>query len=58
MNEPGRTVIAHAFLITADAVIAATAEIEELVWLDPAEPGDILLAPLTRDRFLPILANA
>jgi 8-oxo-dGTP pyrophosphatase MutT (NUDIX family) len=57
VNEPGRTVVAHAFLLTVDAVPAATAEIEELVRLDPAEPGDILLAPLTRDRFLPLLSS-
>jgi 8-oxo-dGTP pyrophosphatase MutT (NUDIX family) len=56
VNEPG-TVIAHAFRINVDAAVTATAEIEELAWIDPAEPGDIVLAPLTRDCFLPLIAN-
>jgi 8-oxo-dGTP diphosphatase len=54
VNEPG-TVLAHAFRITVDVPLAAAAEIEELAWIDPANPGDIVLAPLTRDRFLPLL---
>jgi len=54
VNEPG-TVLAHAFRITVDSVVTATAEIEELAWIDPAAPGNIVLAPLTRDRFLPLL---
>jgi 8-oxo-dGTP diphosphatase len=57
VNEPGRTVVAHAFRITVNAVVTAAAEIEELVWIDPAEPGEILLAPLTRDQFLPLLTS-
>ena len=55
VNEPGRTVVAHAFRITVDAAVTAAAEIEELAWIDPANPGEIVLAPLTRDRFLPLL---
>jgi 8-oxo-dGTP pyrophosphatase MutT (NUDIX family) len=54
VNEPG-TVVAHAFRITVDLPLTAAAEIEELAWIDPADPGDIVLAPLTRDRFLPLL---
>lgn len=57
VNEEG-TVLAHAFRITVDVPVAAAAEIEELVWLDPAMPGDIALAPLTRDQFLPLLKAA
>ena len=56
VNEPG-TVVAHAFRIAVDAVMSAAAEIEELAWIDPAEPGDIVLAPLTRDTFLPLLGQ-
>lgn len=56
VNEPGRTVVAHAFRIVVDGAVTAAAEIEELAWIDPAEPGDIVLAPLTRDRFLPLIA--
>lgn len=55
VNEPG-TVVAHAFRITVNAAVTATAEIEELRWIDPADPGEIVLAPLTRDVFLPLLA--
>jgi 8-oxo-dGTP diphosphatase len=57
VNEPGYTVVAHAFCITVDVPVAATAEIEELAWIEPAEPGEIVLAPLTRDRFLPLLCS-
>lgn len=57
VNEPGRTVVAHAFRIRVDAAVTAAAEIEELVWLDPANPGEIVLAPLTRDTFLPLLVG-
>jgi 8-oxo-dGTP pyrophosphatase MutT (NUDIX family) len=57
VNEPGATVIAHAFRITVDAAVTAAAEIEELRWIDPAEPGEIVLAPLTRDVFLPLLCD-
>ncbi|MET4780289.1 NUDIX domain-containing protein [Glaciihabitans sp. UYNi722] len=31
-------------------------EIEELMWVDPVAPGDIELAPLSRDILLPLLA--
>jgi 8-oxo-dGTP diphosphatase len=55
VNEPG-TVIAHAFRITVNEAVTAAAEIEELRWIDPAAPGEIVLAPLTRDAFLPLLA--
>jgi 8-oxo-dGTP diphosphatase len=54
VNEDG-TVIAHAFRVDSDAGVTAAAEIEELAWIDPAHPGDIILAPLTRDDFLPLL---
>jgi 8-oxo-dGTP diphosphatase len=54
VNESG-TVIAHAFHITVNETVKAAAEIEELRWIDPAAPGEIVLAPLTRDTFLPLL---
>jgi 8-oxo-dGTP pyrophosphatase MutT (NUDIX family) len=55
VNEPGCTVVAHAFRLIIDDPVTAATEIEELVWIDPAEPGELILAPLTRDRFLPML---
>jgi 8-oxo-dGTP diphosphatase len=47
-NEPGFTVRAATYLATVEGRIAAQAEIEELAWIDPAAPGDIVLAPLKR----------
>jgi len=55
VNEPGQVVVAHAYRLDCDLPVTAAAEIEELVWLDPAAPGEIALAPLTRDTFLPLL---
>jgi 8-oxo-dGTP diphosphatase len=47
-NEPGFTVRAATYLASVEGRIAAQAEIEELAWIDPATPGDIVLAPLMR----------
>jgi len=47
-NEPGFTVRAATYLATVEGRIAARAEIEELAWIDPAAPGEIVLAPLMR----------
>jgi hypothetical protein len=33
------------------------AEIEDVLWLDPNAPGSVRLAPLTRDRLLPLCAR-
>ncbi|MDR3659379.1 MAG: NUDIX domain-containing protein [Mycobacterium sp.] len=51
-NEPGHSVAADLFLVSLDGVPQAAAEIEEMVWIDPHAPGDIVLAPLTRDTVL------
>jgi 8-oxo-dGTP diphosphatase len=47
-NEPGFTVRAATYLAEVEGRIEARAEIEELAWIDPAAPGDIVLAPLMR----------
>jgi 8-oxo-dGTP diphosphatase len=47
-NEPGFTVRAAAYLAQVEGDITARAEIEELAWIDPAAPRDIVLAPLMR----------
>jgi 8-oxo-dGTP pyrophosphatase MutT (NUDIX family) len=54
-NEPGFVVHAELFLLTIDIDIDVTpaAEIEEVIWIDPATDGDVTLAPLTRDLILP-----
>ncbi|MNR70401.1 hypothetical protein D3C72_08780 [compost metagenome] len=53
-NEAGFTVSADVFLIeSGDAHIARSAEIEELRWIDPKKPGDIVMAELTEHHILP-----
>lgn len=47
-NEPGHTVEADVFLVSLAGMPGAAAEIDEIAWVDPCDPGDIPLAPLTR----------
>jgi 8-oxo-dGTP pyrophosphatase MutT (NUDIX family) len=51
-NEPGHRVDADLFLVALDEVPYPAAEIEAMAWIDPCAPGDIELAPLTRDAVL------
>lgn len=51
-NEPGHSVAADLFFVRLDGVPQIAAEIEEMLWIDPHAPGDIELAPLTRDTVL------
>jgi 8-oxo-dGTP pyrophosphatase MutT (NUDIX family) len=53
-NEPEATVLAHIFAVRTATPPRIGAEIESLAWLDPGAPGDVLLAPLTRDHMLPL----
>ena len=55
-NEPDRQVNAAVYAVDVTGAIAARAEIDEIVWIDPAAPPDIPLAPLTRDHVLPLAA--
>ena len=55
-NEPGATVRSHAYLAEIEGEIAIAAEIEELLWIDPARPPDVPIAPLLVDAILPRLA--
>ncbi|MUL45690.1 NUDIX domain-containing protein [Mycobacterium sp. CBMA293] len=48
-NEPGHTVDAELFAVELAGEPAAQAEIEEMVWIDPHDPGNIMLAPLTAE---------
>ncbi|WP_150804003.1 NUDIX hydrolase [Pseudomonas fluorescens] len=52
-NEPGFLVQAELFQLNIDSQVAPAAEIEEVVWIDPASDGGLVLAPLTRDLILP-----
>lgn len=54
-NEAGHTVVADVYrLDITHRPIVPGAELEEVRWIDPAAPGDLPLAPLTRDHLLPL----
>jgi 8-oxo-dGTP diphosphatase len=53
-NEPGRDVKATVYAVNVTGDIRPAAEIDEIVWVDPAHPGPRPLAPLTRDHVLPL----
>jgi 8-oxo-dGTP pyrophosphatase MutT (NUDIX family) len=52
-NEPGFVVQAQIFQLSIDAEVTPAAEIEEVIWVDPATDPAVDLAPLTRDLILP-----
>jgi 8-oxo-dGTP diphosphatase len=56
-NEPGHRVLAEVYALTVDGSLlpAAAAEIAESRWVDPDDPGDIDLAPLSSEALLPIV---
>ena len=47
-NEPGHIVVAEVFSVTLDKDPIPTAEIEEIIWLDPADYNKFKIAPLSR----------
>ncbi|MFN6543087.1 NUDIX hydrolase [Mycolicibacterium nivoides] len=51
-NEPGHCVDAWLYLVSLDGEPQPQAEIAEMTWIDLNAPGDIELAPLTRDTVL------
>jgi 8-oxo-dGTP diphosphatase len=53
-NEPGFRVRASLYAVEVTGDIAPSQEIDEVIWIDPAAPPDISLAPLTRDHVLPL----
>jgi 8-oxo-dGTP diphosphatase len=53
-NESGCLVEAALYRVELKGPISAASEIDEVVWLDPHFPGEIMLAPLTRDCVLPL----
>ena len=54
-NEPGANVRSHVYAVEVSGALAAQAEIEELLWIDPASPPPVRLAPLLETRVLPVL---
>ena len=57
-NEPGATVRSSAYIIEIKGEIAVAAEIEELLWIDPAAPPDVPTAALLTGHILPALIAA
>lgn len=57
-NEPGATVRSHAYAVEVEGGVEARAEIEDLLWIDPAAPPDVPLAPLLARRILPAITAA
>jgi len=53
-NEPDTVVRAEVFAVSTRLTLQASAEIEELLWIDDATSIDVELAPLTRDTILPL----
>ena len=53
-NEPGWRVHACLYGVDVTGDIAPSQEIDQTIWIDPAAPPDIPLAPLTRDHVLPL----
>jgi 8-oxo-dGTP diphosphatase len=56
-NEPGWRVHACLYGIDLTGDIVPNREIGETIWIDPAAPPDIPLAPLTRDHVLPLASR-
>lgn len=55
-NEPGHRVLAEVYALTIDpSAPSAAAEIAESRWIDPDDPGDVDLAPLSSRVLLPLL---
>ena len=54
-NEPGHIVEGEVYAVEVAGVMRAQAEIEELRWIDPAAPGDLPIARLSREHILPRL---
>jgi 8-oxo-dGTP diphosphatase len=53
-NEPGWRVHACLYGVDVTGDFTPHREIDEMIWIDPAAPPDIPLAPLTRDHVLPL----
>jgi 8-oxo-dGTP diphosphatase len=53
-NEPGFRVQANVYRVDVTGEVSPRQEIDEAIWIDPASPPDIHLAPLTRDHVLPL----
>jgi 8-oxo-dGTP diphosphatase len=57
VNEAGHIVEAAIFQVTIEGQLSPAREIEEIMWVNPASPGEIEMAPLTRDKVLPLVLS-
>ncbi len=53
-HEENRLVEADIFHLPFSGPVSPAAELEEIRWIDPAAPGELPLAQLTRDHVLPL----
>jgi 8-oxo-dGTP diphosphatase len=53
-SEPGFRVQANVYHVDVTGEISPRQEIDEAIWIDPASPPNVHLAPLTRDHVLPL----
>nr|WP_063672253.1 NUDIX domain-containing protein [Dyella thiooxydans] len=51
-NEPGYVVEGEVYAVAVRGAPAACAEIEALCWVDPADPGAVPIARLSREHIL------
>jgi len=56
-NEVGATVRSCAYIVEVSGDISIQAEIEELLWIDPAALPDVPIAPLLMGQVLPALVG-
>jgi 8-oxo-dGTP diphosphatase len=57
-NEPGGTVRSAAYCVEIAGEISVQAEIEEMLWIEPAAPPDVPIAPLLTAHILPALLKS
>lgn len=57
-NEAGATVRSHAYVVRIEGEITIQSEIAALLWMDPAAPPDVPIAPLLLGHILPALSGA
>ncbi|HUB25743.1 MAG TPA: NUDIX domain-containing protein [Tepidisphaeraceae bacterium] len=53
-NEAEHVVEAAIYWVDIEGPVAPASEIAEIIWVDPKDPGDRPIAPLTREHVLPI----
>ena len=53
-NEPGYRVRAAVYAVDVEGTVEPKAEIDEVVWVNPAALPNLPFAPLTRDHVLPL----